>query len=146
MNLYAHNFTTQNLLFILGFTLGVVYSTGLDKCVIHVSIIMVIIEYFHCLKTLLCSTYSFLPSFFQPLATIDLFTVSIVLTFLECHSRRDFPGDAGGKEPACQFRRHKRCGFNPWVRKVPWRRKWQPMAVFLPEEYHWQGNLVGYSP
>jgi len=29
-----------------------------------------------------------------------------------------FPGGAGGKEPACQFRRHKRCGFNPWVRKI----------------------------
>ena len=32
-----------------------------------------------------------------------------------------------GKEPACQCRR---CGFDPWVRKTPWRRKWQPAAVF----------------
>ena len=29
-----------------------------------------------------------------------------------------------GKEPACQCRR---CRFNPWVRKIPWRRKWQPL-------------------
>ena len=29
-----------------------------------------------------------------------------------------FPGDAIGKEPACQFRRHKRCRFNPWVGKI----------------------------
>jgi len=27
-----------------------------------------------------------------------------------------------GKEPACQCRRHKRCGFGPWVGKIPWRR------------------------
>ena len=31
-----------------------------------------------------------------------------------------------GKEPTCQRRRHKRCGFDPWVRKIPWRRAWQP--------------------
>ena len=33
-----------------------------------------------------------------------------------------FPGGASGKEPTCQWRRPKRCGFNPWVRKIPWRR------------------------
>ena len=33
------------------------------------------------------------------------------------------------KESACQCRRH---GFDPWVRKIPWRRKWQPTLVFLP--------------
>ena len=37
-----------------------------------------------------------------------------------------------GKEPACQCRRHKRCGFNPWVRKMPWSRRWQPTPVSLP--------------
>jgi len=36
-----------------------------------------------------------------------------------------FPGGINGKEPICQCRRHKRCGFNPWVGKIPWRRKWQ---------------------
>ena len=34
-----------------------------------------------------------------------------------------FPGSTSGKEPACQYRRHKKCGFNPWVWKIPWRRK-----------------------
>ena len=29
-------------------------------------------------------------------------------------------------------RRHRRYGFDPWVRKIPWRRKWQPAPVFLP--------------
>ena len=36
--------------------------------------------------------------------------------------------------------------FNPWVRKVLWRRKWQSTPVFLPGESHGQRSLVGYSP
>ena len=40
----------------------------------------------------------------------------------------------------------KRPGFNPWVRKIPWRREWQPTPVFLPEESHGQRSLLGYSP
>ena len=39
-----------------------------------------------------------------------------------------------GKESSCQFRRCRRHGFDPWVRKIPWRRKWQPTPVFLPGE------------
>ena len=39
-----------------------------------------------------------------------------------------------------------RCGFDPWVGKIPWRRAWQPTPVFLPGESHGQRNLVGYSP
>ena len=45
---------------------------------------------------------------------------------------------ASGKEPTCQHRRHKRCGFDPWVGRIPWRRKWQPTLVFLPGESHGQ--------
>ena len=37
-------------------------------------------------------------------------------------------------------------GFNPWVRKILWRRKWQPTPVFLPGESHRQRSLLGYSP
>ena len=33
-----------------------------------------------------------------------------------------FPGGTSGKEPACQCRRLKRCGFDPWFKKIPWRR------------------------
>ena len=36
--------------------------------------------------------------------------------------------------------------FNPWVGEIPWRRKWQPTAVFLPGKFHGQRSLVGYSP
>ena len=35
---------------------------------------------------------------------------------------------------------------NSWVRKIPWRREWLPTPVFLPEEFHGQRNLEGYSP
>ena len=37
-------------------------------------------------------------------------------------------------------------GFNPWVRKILWRREWQSTPVFLPGESHGQRGLVGYSP
>ena len=40
-------------------------------------------------------------------------------------------GGASGKESACGCRRCKRRGINPWVGKIPWRRKWQHTPVFL---------------
>ena len=39
-----------------------------------------------------------------------------------------------------------RPGFNPWVGKIRWRRKWQPTPVFLPRKFHGWMSLVGYSP
>ena len=50
------------------------------------------------------------------------------------------------KESACQRSRHRRCDFDSWVGKIPWRRKWQPTLVFLPGKFHGQKSLVGYSP
>ena len=47
-----------------------------------------------------------------------------------------FPGGVSGKEPDCQCRRHKRCGFHPWIGKIPWRRAWQPTPIFLPGISH----------
>ena len=44
-----------------------------------------------------------------------------------------------GKEPTPQCRRH---GFDPWVGKIPWRRKWQPPTVFLPGKFHGWRSLV----
>ena len=58
---------------------------------------------------------------------------------------KGFPGSSIGREPACQCRSHKRHGFNPWVRKVPWRRAWQPTPVFSPGEPCGQRSLVGCS-
>ena len=43
-----------------------------------------------------------------------------------------------GKESACQCKRRRRCWFDPWVRKILWRRKWQPDPVFLPGKSHGQ--------
>ena len=57
-----------------------------------------------------------------------------------------FPGGASGKEPTCQSRGRKRRRFDPWVRKIPWRRAWQPTPVFLPGECHGQRSLESYSP
>ena len=57
--------------------------------------------------------------------------------------KEGLPKWLSGKESTCQCRRH---GFDPWVRKIPWSRKWQPTPVFLPGEFHEQRNLVGYSP
>jgi len=47
------------------------------------------------------------------------------------------------KKSICQCRRGM---FYPWVRKIPWRRAWQPPPVFWPGEFREQGSLVGYSP
>ena len=40
----------------------------------------------------------------------------------------------------------RRCRFDPWVRKIPWRRAWQPTPVFLPGKSHGQRCLAGFSP
>ena len=56
------------------------------------------------------------------------------------------PGWHSHKELSCQWRRCKRRGFSPWVRKISCRRKWQPTPVFLPETSHGQRSLAGYSP
>ena len=53
------------------------------------------------------------------------------------------PGGARGKEPISQCRIRKRCGFDPWVWKILWRRAGQPTPVFLPGKSHGQRSLVG---
>ena len=49
------------------------------------------------------------------------------------------------KNPPYQCRRHKRWGFDPWVKKIPWRAEWQPTAVFLSGESHGQRSLVSHK-
>ena len=56
------------------------------------------------------------------------------------------PGAASGKEHTCRCRGHKRCWFDPCIRKVPWRRAWQFTPEFLPGKSHGQRSLAGYSP
>ena len=55
-------------------------------------------------------------------------------------------GDTRSKEAVCQCRRRKRLRFDPWVRRIPWSRKWQPTLVFLSEKSCGQRSLAGYSP
>ena len=67
------------------------------------------------------------------------------LIYFTCGYYEGFSHSSGGKEPTCQCRRHKRCRFNPWVGKIPWRRRaWQPTPEFLPAESHrgtWQATV-----
>ena len=62
---------------------------------------------------------------------------------IEFSSNKDFPGGSDGKNICLQCRR---AGFDPWVGKIPWRRKWQPTPVFLPGKSHGQRSLAGCSP
>lgn len=79
-------------------------------------------------------------------------TASIISTYNQFNNSENVQntrhsGDTSGKEPAYrQCRRLKRGGFDPWVGKIPQRRKWQPTPVFLPAESHEQRSLEGYSP
>ena len=75
-------------------------------------------------------------------ATVHGVSKSERLSIAQRTAAGGFPGVTGGKEPTCQCRRHKRCRFNPLVRKIPWRRKWQPTPVF----FHGQRILAGYGP
>ena len=50
------------------------------------------------------------------------------------------------KEGACNAGDAQETGFDSWIGKIPWRRKWHPTLVFLPGKSHGQRSLVGYSP
>ena len=50
------------------------------------------------------------------------------------------------KESTWKYRRHRRHIFDPWIRKIPWSRKWQPTPVFSPGEFHGYRSLTDYSP
>ena len=53
-----------------------------------------------------------------------------------------FPGGSDGKESACNAGGR----FNSWIRKIPWRREWQPTPVFLPGKSHGQRSRAGCRP
>ena len=54
---------------------------------------------------------------------------------------RELARGLSGMESACQCRRHRRRGFDPWIGKIPWRRKGQPIPVFLPGKSHGQLSI-----
>ena len=72
-------------------------------------------------------------------ASCHLHQVSQMTNSSEFH----FLAGSDGKSICLQCRR---LGFDPWVGKIPWRRKWQPTPVFLPGKFHGRRSLIGYSP
>ena len=66
-----------------------------------------------------------------------------IVSILRHSSTPGFPCGASDQESTCNA--GKRCGFDPWTRKIPWRRAWQPTPVFMPGESHGQRSLVGYG-
>ena len=78
-----------------------------------------------------------------PESDLKAFVWLFVYKLHTCTTIERLPWWLSGKESACQCGRP---GFNPWVRKVPWRIKWHPPPVFLPGRSHGQRNLAGYSP
>ena len=70
---------------------------------------------------------------------------NLSLNFAIRRSWSEHPSGASGKEPTCQCKLDMRCWFDPWIRKIPWRRPWQSAPVFLPRESHGQRSLERYS-
>ena len=103
-------------------------------------------------KCLLTFSFLFLFCFLQFIKDNirSLTSVFYVLTFYLILSKaflfslRDnwgFPGGSEIKNPPANTGER----FCPWIRKIPWRRKWQPTPVFLPGKSHGQRRLVGYG-
>ena len=78
-------------------------------------------------------------------ATETFWPTKLWLFSIWSYTEVGFPRWLSGKESVYQCSR-SRCGFNPWVGKIPWRRKWQPTPVFLPGESHGRRSLACCSP
>ena len=91
-----------------------------------------------------CKILNIFPCAMQKILFLIYFTYSSLYLLVPYPKR--FPGGASDREPACQCRRHKRHGFDPWVEEIPWKRTWQLTSVFLPGESHGQRSQAGYSP
>ena len=77
-------------------------------------------------------------------AAVSFTGLSLPETYVTvCLPELGLPSWLSSKESTCQCRRP---GFNPQVRKIPWRRKWQPTPVFLPRKFHGRRSLMGYVP
>ena len=93
-----------------------------------------------------CKNYLKYDLFFKGvLVSLQLFLLYYLCTIAPCLYFQYGSSCIGscGQEPVCQCRRLE---FDPWVRKIPWRRAQQPTIIFLPGESQGQRNLVGYGP
>ena len=92
--------------------------------------------------------FFFLPSF--PFSPSHIYMYYLVLKYLRVKVSQRYLGTS----PVAQWVKNlpvnagdaRRCGFEPWVRKIPLRRKWPPIPVFLPGKSHGHRSLVSYSP
>ena len=91
-------------------------------------------------RLLKCSVCSKLTSYVTNVAQENAFYLQ------DLYINQRLPRWLSGKESTCQCRRCEKHGFDPWVRMIPWRRKWQPTPVFFPVISHVQRSLAGYSP
>ena len=86
----------------------------------------------------------FLIQFWWEFLCFTCITLYMTIRFyINMYSYLWLPWWLSGKESACQFRRH---GFNPWVRKIPWRKKQQLTPLFLLGKSRGQRMLVSFSP
>ena len=98
---------------------------------------------FHCrLIKVHLQSMCFLPQFSPSFSCIFVFTIKSGAK----SKHMGFPGGSLVKKYACQCRKHRRLVFSPWVGKIPWRRKWWPIILFLPGESHGLRRIVVYSP
>ena len=90
-----------------------------------------------------------------PMFTAMLFTIAKTQKQSKCSRDKwikkmyciyRLPRRHSGKESTYLCRKCKRCRFSPWVRKIPWSRKWQPTPEFLPGKVHGQRSLAGCQP
>ena len=91
---------------------------------------------FHFQKKLVVSIYKSLLALYRVLGFVG--RPDTPFNFLH-----GLPGWLSDKESTCQFRR---CGFNSWVGKICWRRKWLPTPIYLSGKSHRQRSLMSYSP
>ena len=80
--------------------------------------------------------------------SILTFYITFII-FIDLLTYRELPQQLSGQCRICTVKEFawqcKRCRFNPRVRKIPWRRKWQPIPIFLPGKCHGQRSRMGYS-
>ena len=80
--------------------------------------------------------------------SLNIFLMSAYIFFckLSFWPPQGLPRWLSTKESTCQCRRYRRLGFDPWVGKMPWHRKWQPTPTFLTGKSCGWESLVSYSP
>ena len=96
-----------------------------------------------------CSSVPISSSFLPALVIfclVDLHPSGCKVYLIVVFNRIGSPQWLSRKRICLQSRRHRRCRFDSSVEKIPWRRKWQPIPVFLSGKSHEQRSLVGYSP